>query len=69
MNNNLVAQEWFRYAKQDLDSAIYLQEMQPVPVEKCRASTGIFKGKDKDGHKEIGSNLAVGSGFISFVAL
>ncbi len=33
MNNNLVAQGWFRYAKQDLDSAIYLQEMQPVPVE------------------------------------
>lgn len=33
MNNNLVAQEWFRYAKQDLDSAIYLQEMRPVPVE------------------------------------
>lgn len=28
MNNNLVAQEWFRYAKQDLDSAIYLQKMQ-----------------------------------------
>lgn len=33
MNNNLVAQEWFRYAKQDLDSAIYLQEMQPIPIE------------------------------------
>jgi hypothetical protein len=28
-----IAQEWFRYAKQDLDSATYLQEMQPVPVE------------------------------------
>lgn len=33
MNNRKMAQEWFRYAAKDLQSAIYLQGMNPLPIE------------------------------------
>jgi len=33
MNNSEIAQEWFRYAAKDLQSAIYLQGMNPIPIE------------------------------------
>lgn len=33
MDNKLVAQEWFRYAAQDLASAVFLQGMRPTPIE------------------------------------
>lgn len=28
-----IAAEWFRFAQMDMDSAIYLQNMRPVPIE------------------------------------
>ncbi|MCL4514475.1 MAG: HEPN domain-containing protein [Firmicutes bacterium] len=33
MNNNQIAGEWFQYAQRDLESAKYLQNMRPVPIE------------------------------------
>ena len=33
MNKKSIAQEWFDVANQDLASANYLQNMQPVPIE------------------------------------
>jgi len=33
MDNKIIAQEWFRYAQQDLSSAKYLQNMKLVPIE------------------------------------
>lgn len=33
MNNREIAKEWFLYAAKDLQSAVYLQGMRPVPVE------------------------------------
>jgi len=33
MDNISVSKEWFKYAERDLESAIFLIKMHPVPIE------------------------------------
>lgn len=65
MDNITISQEWFEYAKRDLESARFLMNMYPVPIEiicyHCEQSAEkylkgylIFKGNNAERTHDLG---------------